>query len=169
MGNWLVMGFILDGSDAAVFELIDSNLNEAVGEEVNYYSLNKDKSKIDPVYGEFIDRKIDGPWRLPAIFKKPEQTPIAGEAGWTVEFKGICHISRVHFEQNNAPYPVEGDIIEVWRSPFHNADSLGQGLFLNIIQVNNRGHVNDSSSFVEFELILVRRPQMGAERLISPP
>ena len=158
------MGKILDGSESALFDSITSDLNEAAGEEVNYYSSNKEQSTIDPLYGEYVNHKIDGPWKLPALPKWPSQSPMAGEHGYTVEFDGKCTIARVHFEIYHAPYPIEGDILEFWRTPYHDVDSMGKGLFFDIIKVDNDGHINDSSVFVQFILTLKRRPQFGAER-----
>lgn len=163
------MGRVLDGSEVSIHDIVISDYKEAGGDEINYYSTDKQASTVDPVYGEYSDRHIDGPWNLPAIFKWPQQNPAVGDAGYTVEFDGKCYISRFHFEDKNAPYPIENDVIEAWRTPYHDEDSMGKGLFFDIIQVNNKGHINDSAVFVEFELILKRRPQYSAERRIIKP
>ncbi len=163
------IGKVIDGSEVFIHDMVASDLNEAAGDEINYYSLNKDSSTIDPLYGEFIDRDIDGPWKLPALVAWDQQTPMTGEAGYTVEFNGKCTISRVHFEDFHAPYPIEGDIIEMWRTPYHDIDSMGLGLFFDVVQVNNDGHINDSPTFIQFILILKRRPQFGPERRIQKP
>ncbi len=60
------MGTVIDGSEIDIFDCVASDLNEAAGEECNYYSINKEKSDIDMLYGEFSSRKHDGPWRLPS-------------------------------------------------------------------------------------------------------
>lgn len=161
------MGKILDGSELPLFDSIASDLNEAAGDIVNYYSNNKQMSKIDPIYGEYSKRQTDGPWRLPAKVDWPQQAPMSGETGYTVEFDGKVTISRIHFEQKNAPYPAEDDVIEMWRTPFHDVDSMGQGLYFDIVKVDNDGHVNDSPLFVQFILTLKRRPQFGAERRVK--
>ena len=158
------MGRLIDGSELDFFDGVASDMNDLAGEEINYYSSNKEKSKIDPLYGEYTEHKIDGPWKVPAVPKWPEQNPVTGETGYTVEFDGICTISRVHLEEKHAPYPVEGDIVEFWRTPYHDADSMGKGLFFDVIKVNSKGYLNDSPNFVQFVLTLKRRPQFGAER-----
>ena len=161
------MGKLLDDSEIELFDMVASEVNELAGDEVNYHSVNKEKSEIDPIYGEYKKRHIDGPWRLPAKFSWPQQTPVSGEAGFTVEFDGQATISRVHFEEKNAPYPVEGDVIEAWRTPYHDADSMGKGLYFDIIKVDNDGHINDSPTFVQFKLTLKRRPQYAPERRLT--
>lgn len=163
------MGKILDDSELSLFDSIASDLNTAAGTAVNYYSVNRKKSKIDPLFGEYENRVIDGPFGLDAWFQWPNQAPVVGEAGFTVEFDCTCVISRIHLDNISAPYPTEGDVIETWRTPYHDIQSLGKGMFFDIIKVNYDGHINDSPTFVQFKLWLKRRPQFAAERRITPP
>ena len=160
------MGTILDGSELFFFDSVNSNMTEAAGIEVNYYSMNKQGSVIDPLYGEYAQREVDGPWRLSAKAEWPQRSPISGEAGYTVEFDGKCTISRVHFEEKHAPYPIEGDVLEMWRTPYHDINSLG-GLFFDILKVLNDGHLNDSPTFTQFVMTLKRRPQFAPERRLA--
>src|SRR4051812_614605 len=113
------MGSILDdGESSFLWDVISSDHKTAAGVEVNFYSVNKMNSIIDPLYGEFVKRSIDGPWKIFAIARWVKRAPISGEAGYTVEFDGRCTISRVHLEEKNASYPSEGDILEFWRTPY---------------------------------------------------
>lgn len=162
------MGNIFDGSELGIFDSMAADMVEAIGEEVNYYSLNKDTSKYDPLYGEYTSRGIDGPWKMPMLFKWPEQNPTSGEAGFSVDFAGQATVCRIHLEDRNAPYPIEGDVLEAWRTPYHDIDSMGKGSF-DIVKVNNDGHLNDSPSFVQFILILKRNPNFAPERRLTPP
>lgn len=163
------MGRILDDSEQELFDMVASDQNEAAGIDVNFYSNNKKLGTKDPLYGEYVNRHIDGPYRVPAWVKWPPQNPFSTEHGFTLEFDGECVISRIHLENKKAPFPSEGDIIEMWRTPYHDANSMGKGMFFDVIKVNNDGHINDTPTFVQFRLTLKRRPQFGAERKIDPP
>lgn len=160
-------GSILNDSESNLFDMIASDLTRAAGVDLNYYSMEKGKSNIDPLYGEYQTREYEGPWLLPSYVQWPQQSPMSGDSGYTVEFDGKVTVARVEFETHNAPYPVEGDIVEFWRTPYHDIDSRGKGLFFDVIKVDNDGHVNDSPTFVQFKLTLKRRPQFAAERKLA--
>lgn len=163
------MGFILDGSELRIFDSVTSDQTAAAGDDVNYYSLNKQASTVDPLYGEYITRQMDGPWRISASVTWAKRTPMPSETGYTVEFDGECKIARVHLDEKSAPYPTEDDIIEMFRTPYHDADSLGRGLFFDVIKADSDGYINDSPNFTKFVLTLKRRPQFGAERKVNLP
>ncbi len=161
------IGWLLNDAGSQIFDMIAGDLNRAAGTEVNYYSIERGKGKFDPLYGEYKERVFEGPWRLPGKVTMPQQTPRSDESGYTVEFDADCTIARVHFDENNAPYPIEGDVVEFWRTAYHDVDSRGRGLFFDVIKVLNDGHVNDTATFVQFKLILKRRPQFTPERRID--
>lgn len=163
------MGRLLDDSELEYFSGIASELNELAGDEVNYYAMNQPGYKIDPLYGEPAERSIDGPFRVPAWFQWPNDEPQATEQGFGREFDCMCVIARETLDNKNLPYPSEADIIEAWRTPYHDANSMGKGMFFDVIKVNNDGHVNDTASFVQFKLYLKRRTDFSAERRITPP
>lgn len=163
------MGTLLDDSEQEFFDCIASEITEMAGEPVNYYSLNRAKTKIDPLYGEATDRKWEGPFRVMAYVQFPNPEVIADEHGFGFDFDGMVTIPRTNLDKLKAPYPFEADVIEMWRTPYHDADSLGQGLFFDVIKVQNDGHINDSPIFVQFKLTLKRRTQFGAERRLTPP
>jgi hypothetical protein len=104
-----------------------------------------------------------------AIVKYPEYEPLADESGFGREWDAQVTISRVSLDESNAPYPSEMDIIEMWRTPYHDAWSMGKGMFFDVIKAKNDGHINDSPTFTQFVLLLKRRSQFGAERRITPP
>ena len=166
--DW-IMGKLLSDCDAAYFSVTNADLNELSGDEINYYPMNPVSGKIDPLYGEHTERTPGGPYRIWASVSWPEINPQPGEAAFGVEFDGMVWISRLHLDKANAPYPSEGDIIEMWRTPYHDANSRGKGYFFDIIKAQNDGHVNDSPSFVQFKLVLKRRSQFNAERRLTPP
>lgn len=162
------MGSILDnGDDSYIWDIVSSDHKTAGGDAVNYYSVNKAESVIDPLYGEYVQRKIDGPYKVMAIARWPRRSPQGGEHGYTVEFDGMCAISRIELENQHAPYPSENDMLEMWRTVFHDADSMGVGLFFDVIKVDQKGFINDSPVFTDFVLTLKRRPQYAPERRIQ--
>jgi hypothetical protein len=163
------MGKLLDDSELEYFDSIASELNALAGDDINYYAMNRAKYKIDPLYGEPIQRQTLGPFRVSAWFQWPNLEPEAGEQGFGYNFDCLCVISRIDLDEQEAPYPSEADVIEAWRTPYHDAKSLGKGMFFDVIKVNNDGHVNDTASFVQFKLYLKRRTEFGAERRITPP
>lgn len=163
------MGTLLDDSESSLFDSVASDMAKLAGEQINYYSMNRPRTKIDPLYGEAVERSVDGPYRVPAWVKWPISNAVADEHGFGFEFDGEAVIPRAELDKIHAPYPFEGDIIEMWRTPFHDADSLGKGLFFDVIRVQNDGHINDSPTFVQFRVTLKRRTQFGAERRITPP
>lgn len=164
------MGTILDDSELGFFDSVAQELNELVGTtEFNYYAMNRAKTKVDPLYGEATERAIDGPFRLNAWVQWPNSNPEAGEQGFGFEFDGVCVVARKDFDEKHVPYPFEADVVEFWRTPYHDAKSLGKGLFFDVIKVWSDGHVNDTPSFVQFKMFLKRRTQFGAERRITPP
>jgi hypothetical protein len=163
------MSNILDNGDhSLLWDLISSDHKKGAGTDVNYYSVNKIASTMDPLYGEYTERKIDGPWRLPAIARWVQRSPMSAESGYTVEFDGTVTVSRISLEEKHASYPSENDIIEMWRTPFHDVDSMGEGLFFDVLKVAHKGFINDSPVFTDFVLTLKRRPQFSPERRIMP-
>lgn len=162
------MGRLVDDSELALFDLIASEVNELYGDEVNYYATDNPSAKVDPLYGEPIERSINGPFRLPAYVSWPQYSPESGESGFGREFDGTVTISRIHLDRAHAPYPGEGDVIEMWRTPYHDARSMGVGMFMDVVKSENSGHINDTASFVQFKLYVKRRTQYGAERKVFP-
>jgi hypothetical protein len=158
---------ILDDSESAFFDSVNAEQIALAGGEVNFYGQNVKESKVDPLYGEFSQRKVEGPWRVHAWIQWPIINPEAGETGFGFDVDGMCVISRSELERVGAPYPFEGDIIEAFRTPYHDAESLGKGLFFDIIKAANDGAINDSPTFLQFKLTLKRRTQYGAERRLE--
>ncbi len=171
-------GRILDDSEKEFFDCINAEYNELFGCEVNYYAYNtaqlgdkvaRVRTKVDPLYGEATERVIAGPFRIWAQVKWPEYTPVSDEGGFGREFDGQLTISRSHLDEKNLPYPSEGDIIEMWRTPYHDDQAKGKGLFFDADKVWNDGHVNDTATFTQFKMNLKRRTKFGAERRLTPP
>lgn len=171
-------GRILDDSEKDFFDCINSELNELSGCEVNYYAyqtaqngdeVSRVRTKMDPLYGEAKERVIAGPFRIMAQVKYPEYSPVSDEGGFGRTFDAEVTISRIHLDEQNLPYPSEADIIEMWRTPYHDDQAKGKGLFFDVVKAWNDGHINDTPTFTQFKLQLKRRTQFGAERRITPP
>lgn len=163
------MGKLLNDCEAKFFDKIAAELNELAGTEVNLYAMNAKTGKVDPLYGEHTERVPNGPYRVMAVVEWPQVSIRPGEPGFGLEFDSIAYIARSALETAGAPYPSAGDILEMWRTPFHDAYSRGKGMFFDILKSENDGHVNDTPTFVQFKLTLKRRTQFGAERRITPP
>lgn len=167
------MGKVLDDSELELFDCINQDLIELTGEEINYYAHDAssipNRSKVDPLYGEPTERVINGPNRITAAVKYPEYEFLTEESGYSREWDAKVILSRAMLDEKNLPYPSEGDIIEMWRTPYHDRWSMGKGLFFDVTKAKNDGHINMSPTFTQFELTLKRRTQFGAERRITPP
>jgi len=167
------MGKVLDDSELELFDCINQDMIELTGEEVNYYASDassiQNRSKVDPLYGEPTERVINGPNRIMAAVKYLEYEPLTEESGFGREWDAKVILSRAHLDEKNLPYPSENDIIEMWRTPYHDRWSMGKGMFFDVIKAKHDGHINMSPTFTQFELTLKRRSQFGAERRISPP
>lgn len=167
------MGKILDDSEVGVFDCINQDLIELTGVEINYYAYDvtaaQNRTKIDPLYGEPRERVMQGPLRIMAMVKYPEYNPLAEESGFGREWDAEVIISRAALDQKGLPYPSESDIIEMWRTPYHDMWSMGKGMFFDVVKSKHDGHINDSPTFTQFRLTLKRRSQFGAERRVTPP
>lgn len=167
------MGKVLDDSELELFDCINQDMAELAGVEINFYGYDtndcQNRQKVDPLYGEPTEREIAGPFRVMAIVKYPEYEPLAEEAGFGREWDAQVTISRAILDEKNAPYPSETDIIEMWRTPYHDAWSMGKGMFFDVIKAKHDGHINGTATFTQFILTLKRRSQFGAERRLSPP
>jgi hypothetical protein len=167
------MGKVLDDSEVDLFDCINSDMIELTGVEINYYPHNAqspvNRRKIDPLYGERTEPIAAEPQRNKAIVKYPEYEPMAEESGFAREWDAKVILSRAMLDEKNLPYPSEADVIEMWRTPYHDMWSMGKGLFFDVIKAKHDGHINDTPTFTQFELTLKRRSQFGAERRITPP
>jgi len=168
------MGKVLDGSEVDLFDCINQDMIDLTGEEINYYAYDatsiRNRQKVDPLYGEPTERDFGGsPHRVMALVKYPEYEPLTEEVGFGREWDATVTISRASLDEKNLPYPSEADIIEMWRTPYHDRWSMGKGMFFDVIKAKHDGHINDSPTFTQFVLTIKRRSQFGAERRITPP
>lgn len=167
------MGKVLDGSEQEVFDCINQDLIELTGEEINYYAYDAqsipNRQKVDPLYGEPAERFTSGAQRIFALVKYPEHDPMSEEVGFSREWDAMITVSRAMLDEKHMPYPSEADVIEMWRTPYHDMWSMGKGLFFDVLKAKPDGYLNDSPAFTQFILTVKRRSQFGAERRITPP
>jgi hypothetical protein len=171
------MGKILDGSELALFDCINQDMIELTGEEINYYSYDptsiENRRNIDPLYGEprkriFGDGTGSGAARIIALIKYPEYNPLSEESGFSREWDAQLTLSRSMLDEKKLPYPSESDVVEMWRTPYHDAWSMGQGMFFDVTRSRPDGYLNDSAAFTQFIVTIKRRSQFGAERRVNP-
>lgn len=167
------MGRVLDDSEVDLFDCINQDLIELTGVEINYYAYNAqsipNRSRVDPLYGEPTERVTSGAQRIMALVKYPEYEPLTEESGFSREWDSIVTLSRSMLDEKNLPYPSEADVIEMWRTPYHDRWSMGKGLFFDVVKAKSDGYINSSPTFTQFVLTLKRRSQFGAERRIVGP
>lgn len=167
------MGKVLDDSERELFDCINQDMIELTGEEINYYPRDLQspqvRAKIDPLYGELTAAVPTQANKITALVKYPEYDPLSEETGFSREWDARVILSRAMLDEKNLPYPSENDVIEMWRTPYHDRWSMGKGMFFDVLKAKHDGHINDSPTFTQFELTLKRRSQFGAERRITPP
>jgi hypothetical protein len=167
------MGKVLDDSELELFDCINQDMIELTGEEINYYPHDAQspaaRRTVDPLYGERTEAIITQANRIMALVKYPEYEALTEESGFSREWDATVTISRAMLDEKNLPYPSEADVIEMWRTPYHDRWSMGKGMFFDVLKAKHDGHLNDSPTFTQFVLTLKRRSQFGAERRITPP
>lgn len=166
--------FRLTDNDMAIFDSFAKEQVDIAGTEVDYYSIRILKSKRDPVYDEPTKRSWTKPFRMTAWVSWASSAPTVGEEGFRVLFQAQAWLPRAEVERVRCPVPTEGDIIRYWKSEYFNTDATGgekitgAGYYFDVINVDNDGHVYDTSSFVGYRLDIRRRSEYGSERLVDP-
>lgn len=160
----------LGSNDLDLFDSIAAEQVDIAGTEIDMWHLNTDKSEIDPLYDEFIERIYDGPYTFKGFVTFPDSITSAGEEGFQVEWNCQLWVARKTLEDAAAPTPVEGNICRFWNIPFfEDYKTSGKGYFFDLINVSDSGHVHDSPAFTGFQCILKRRSAHNPERKIFPP
>lgn len=168
-----VCTFNLDASEMFLFDLWANEHTSIAGTEIEFWSLDIGGSLVDPLYGEAIERRWAGPYRLKAWVHLPQDNPDVGQQGSRTIFDSALWIPRKQFEENNAPTPNENDVVRLWNLPFFRGYAVddetvpGGGFFFDVINVNHDGHVFDQAGFVGFSLTLARRTDYTPERRLQ--
>ena len=142
------------------------------GTDIRYFSFDRAKSTIDPLYGEATSLQYSGPYGVRGFVEYPENQAEQREEGFAIEFRCKAWIARAEIERAHCPVPVEGDILEFWDNPFFDAASIGRGstktgvggYYFDVQQVSDDGHVFDGADFVGFSLELKRYTADAPER-----
>lgn len=162
-------------TELALYDSIAAEQVRCSGTVGDYYSLNVQKSTVNPTYDESIRRVFDGPFRLAMFVEWPKSNPEVREEGMRVKWECRGWIPRVEFENARAPVPLEGDMVRIWRTPFFDSWSVsgdepqGGGYYFNVVKCNDEGHLYDSPGFVGFEVTLQRSTDFTPERRLDRP
>ncbi len=167
--------FRLSDNEKSIFDLFAKEQVDIIGSDIDYYSLNSEKGKRDPLYDEPLTRHWSNAFRLKAWVSWASSTPVTGEEGFHLLFNATCWIARAELERVRCPAPDQGDVLRFWNNPFFNQQAASgdkidnAGYYFDVLNADNDGHINDSMTFVGFRLDIRRRAEFGAERRISPP
>lgn len=140
------------------------------GQTLDFYSLDREHSTIDPVYNEPIDTAWLGPYNLSARISRPQRSVEADETGRRGKWDGKVWIPRLVVEKAGAPKPKEGDVVRFWSLPYFaldgnlNTEVPQAGYCFDVTLVEDEAHIHDTPTFVGFALTLVRRSEFTPER-----
>lgn len=169
----LVDAFTLCDGERFLFDCWAQEHNRIGGTQIEFWSLNIEKSKRDPLYDEPVERVWDGPFRLIGYLEYPDKVPEAREEGLRSSWASSIWIARKEFEDAHAPAPVAGDVIRVWNTPFHQSvgvdaeDVPGRGFYFDVTDADDDGHLFDNASFVGFKCDITRRTEFTPERRLT--
>lgn len=140
------------------------------GVQIDYYALDMSQSIIDPLYIEPLSRKHSKPYKIYALITwTPGEFSVREEGVHTI-FQSAVWIARKELEDVGLRQPEPGDMMRFWNTPFFNFEAAnsrnieGAGLFFDIIEVKDDGHLFDSPSFTGFKIDIKRRTEFGGER-----
>lgn len=164
----------LNDVELPFFDGIAAEHVRITGTPLDYYALNREKSKNDPLYNEAEDRVYDGPFRISGFIEYPENAPEVRDEGVRFVWNSLCWLPRRALEEANCPIPNEGDVVVAWQTPFMKDWSTGfqtnvpgaQYAF-DCVNVNDDGHLFDNASFVGYRIELRRRTEFTPERRID--
>lgn len=143
------------------------------GTDVDYFHHNVDRATRDPLYDEPLKRVYDGPFRIKAFVAWPDTSPEVRMEGWRTVVNAEAWIARKELEDQHCPAPSETDVLRLWNIPFYadwatdGDNPPNAGYFFDVLNVNDDGHLFDSSQFMGFRLTLKRRTEFTPERRIT--
>ena len=168
--------FRVSDSEKALFDSYAYEQTQIAGTPLDYWTINSVDSPRDPLYGEPIERKFDGPFRMFGVFAAPQVDPNVSEEGLSETFTSTATIPRKSFEMSGIPNPGPGDVLHAWNLPMYTAISTpeanpleGAGYYFDVLNANPDGYVADSPTFVRWALTLKRRSAFTPERRIQRP
>jgi hypothetical protein len=168
--------FTLGDQERFLFDSVASEVTNIAGTALEYFALDKEKTKRDALYDEPTQYVWRGPYKLKAFVTWPDGVPEAREEGMKTNFENsTAWLSRLDVESIRMPYPAPGDIVKFWSVPFFRSVSVGglavpnAGYYFDVLDADDDGHIFDQASFVGFKLELKRRTEFTPERKIFPP
>lgn len=165
--------FTLSDSEKELFDLFAKEQVDIIGTPLDYFSQQLEQSSRDPLYDEPTQRSWAGPFKMKAWVSWASSIPVTSEEGFRFQFLAQVWVPRAEVERVGMPAPFEGDVLRFWNIPFFNDITdegvAGSGYFFDVINADNDGHINDTSTFVGFRLDVKRRTEFTPERRISPP
>ncbi len=144
-----------------------------IGTQVDYFCLNIPDSIIDPVYGEAIAHNFSKAFKIFGYLSWPNPSFDAREDGTHTTFTGSLWLARKELEDVGMPLPREGDVVRFWDTAYYNFAAAndrkveGAGMFFDVFECKDDGHLFDSPYFVGFKLDIKRRTEFGPERKLG--
>lgn len=131
------------------------------GQDVRYYSLNRHRSNVDPLYNEPVVWSYDE-FIVNAHIQfeeKDQRDPSAAETGLEVAIDGTLHIAFSEWSERapDTRRPKEGDVV------------LTHEVYFDVVKANSGGKMVDMPNFVGYELTLKRRLKFDASRKVDDP
>lgn len=143
------------------------------GTRIRYYALNIARSATHTLYNESTQRYYDGPYFMAGYIEWPKSQPEVREEGFLSRWETRVWIPRVEVETAGCRAPLEGDVVEVWRTPFFDEWAVSGeerqdgGYFFTVTVSNEEGHLHDSPGFIGFELTVARNTEFTPERRVD--
>lgn len=166
--------FHLGDSEIFLHDLIAVEMNHIAGTDVDFFQLNKKKSKRDPLYDEMLQEEFDGPFRVRTWVEWPAPTPEPRQEGFRQTWYNSLWVARADLEVAGARPPYYGDIVRFWKLPYfdkfsvpYDSGKTPKGYYFTITEISDDGHLFDTSSFVGFKCTLARNSEFTPERRIT--
>lgn len=168
--------FQLCDAERQLFDCFAQELNKIAGTQVDYFSIDLNRSKRDALYDEPTQYVFRGPFRISGYVQWPEDIPEAREEGLRITWEAEAWIARKEFEDAGAPPPSEGDVLKFWSIPYFDKNAAtggenvpGSGFYFDVIDAEDDGHMFDTASFVGYKIKFKRRTEFTPERRLTPP
>lgn len=157
-------------SELALWDSIASEQARLSGVRFRYYRVRLAKNR-DPLYKEPSfdgqEWEFDGPWEMYGCldFNQPDQISTeVTENGLIQTSEAVLWIARKEIEDNEAPYPRKGDVVEFWDEvPFN---EIGKTHW-DVTSSERDGNIFNTSTYTQHRLELRRREKFFAIRKVE--
>lgn len=145
--------------DQAIARKYERERFDLVGVEATYYSLNRDKNNVDPLYNEPCVWNFEKfCLKVHVQFEeKDDKEASTRDEGIETMFDGIVHMAVLEWTEKSpvGRRPKEGDVINAHET------------FFDVVLGASGGKVVDLPDFVGFKLNLKRRSKFIPERKVD--